>query len=88
MLPAAVALYGRRKAAIERSLGDQLTVLQNRARFISEVAANEIELTSGDLSRPELVQLLRERGVLDAWLRRQFEPFFAKPETLAILEGD
>ena len=48
----------------------------------------EIELTSGDLSRPELVQLLRERGVLDAWLRRQFEPFFAKPETLAILEGD
>tara|TARA_R110001606_G_scaffold261206_11_gene409384 strand:- start:149 stop:1129 length:981 start_codon:yes stop_codon:yes gene_type:complete len=34
---------------------------------------------------PPVVELLRERGLLDAWLRRHLEPFFFKPETLALL---
>jgi len=35
---------------------------------------------------PPAVQRLKERGMLEGWLRRQLEPFFAKPETLAILD--
>lgn len=34
---------------------------------------------------PPMVALLRERGLLDAWLRRHLEPFFFKDETLALL---
>ena len=34
---------------------------------------------------PPIIDLLRERGLLDGWLRRQLEPFFFKAETLAIL---
>jgi hypothetical protein len=34
---------------------------------------------------PPVVALLRERGVLDAWLRRHLEPFFRQEETLALL---
>jgi hypothetical protein len=33
-----------------------------------------------------VLRLLRERGLLDAWLRRHLAPFFEKPETLAILD--
>ncbi|HAJ41878.1 MAG TPA: hypothetical protein DCM00_04340, partial [Alcanivorax sp.] len=35
---------------------------------------------------PPVLRLLRERGLLDAWLRRHLAPFFEKPETLAILD--
>lgn len=35
---------------------------------------------------PPVLRLLRERGLLDQWLRRQLEPFFFKDETLALLE--
>lgn len=35
---------------------------------------------------PPVARVLRERGMLESWLRRQLEPFFAKPETLAILD--
>ncbi|GAA5132378.1 hypothetical protein [Alloalcanivorax gelatiniphagus] len=34
---------------------------------------------------PPAVRILKERGILEDWLRRQLEPFFAKPETLAII---
>lgn len=34
---------------------------------------------------PPVVALLRERGLLDAWLRRHLEPFFFKDQTLAML---
>ena len=35
---------------------------------------------------PPVLRLLRERGLLDTWLRRHLAPFFEKPETLAILD--
>ena len=34
-----------------------------------------------------VVRVLRDNGMLEAWLRRHLTPFFEAPETLAIL-GD
>lgn len=34
---------------------------------------------------PPIIELLRGRGLLESWLRRQLEPFFFKEETLALL---
>lgn len=53
---------------------------------------DEVGLTRDDLLDdalrfgPPVARVLREHGMLESWLRRQLEPFFGKPETLAILE--
>lgn len=56
------------------------------ADLIGEVGLHRDDLLD-DARRfaPPVVALLRERGVLDAWLRRHLEPFFLKEETLALL---
>ena len=57
--------------------------------LIDEVGLTRDQLL-GDALRfgPPAVRVLRERGMLETWLRRHLAPFFDKPETLAILEGE
>ncbi|MFP1677359.1 hypothetical protein ACLD02_01615 [Alloalcanivorax sp. C16-2] len=54
--------------------------------LIDEVGLTREQLLDDALRfGPPAVRVLRERGMLENWLRRHLAPFFAKPETLAIL---
>jgi len=64
--PARLALYRRRKGLLERRASYEAAVLENRARFVAEVAAGTIDLINRRRPRDATVGLLAERDFASA----------------------